>query len=318
MSSIHYLNPSKESLHGFFSREMEAALTIDQGDTVIFKTLDASWGMEPRKAPGEARVKFTDISPERKPSGFGHSLVGPVFIKGAEPGRVLEVRINEIVPDGYGWTSAGGFPSYWNKKLGFDQEEELTLDFKLDSTLMVGESLFGNFPYSVKLNPFMGIMGVAPAEKGEHSTLKPSYWGGNLDCKELRAGSTLYLPISVEGGLFSTGDGHAVQGDGEVSGPALECGMERVSLTFNINENLNIKRPIAKTNEGWLTMAFHEDLEEAMWLALSDMLDFMASLYGISRVEAYALATMAVDLRVTQIVNVRKGVHAFLPFGAVR
>jgi acetamidase/formamidase len=164
----------------------------------------------------------------------------------------------------------------------------------------------------------MGIMGMPPAIPGQHTTISPRATGGNIDCKELKVGSTLYLPIEVEGGLFSTGDGHAVQGDGEVSGPALECPMEKVSLTLIVLDDFPIQRPRAKTKNGWITMAFHEDLEEAMWLALGDMLQFISYLYGISRAEAYAYATMVVDLRITQIVNSLKGVHAFLPFGALR
>ncbi|MBM7693877.1 acetamidase/formamidase [Peribacillus deserti] len=149
---------------------------------------------------------------ERKPERFGHSIIGPIYINGAEPGDTLEIKINEIVPGNWGWLSVGGFPSYWNKKLGLEQLNEITLDFTLDQTNMIGSSQFGNFDYAVRLNPFMGILGMPPAEEGKHSTVVPRNWGGNLDCKELQAGTTLYLPITVEGGLFSAGDGHALQG----------------------------------------------------------------------------------------------------------
>lgn len=122
----------------------------------------------------------------------------------------------------------------------------------------------------------------------------------------------------MEGGLFSIGDGHAAQGDGEVSGPALECPMERVSCTLKVREDMPLTMPRAKTGTGWLAMGFHEDLEEAMWIALQNRLDWMSSIYRISRTEAYAYASLAVDLRITQIVNSAKGVHAFLPFDALR
>lgn len=318
MAKIYQLEPTPDTLHGFFSKDLEPALTICSGDTVIFRTLDSAWGLEKRSTLGTQRKRFTKLRQERQTKQFGHSLVGPVYIKDAKPGDTLEININEIVPGTWGWTSAGGFPSYWNKKLGLDKEKEVYLDFDLDVEKMVGTSQFGNFKYSVALQPFMGIMGMPPKEEGQHSTIVPRNTGGNIDCKELRAGSTLYLPVFVHGGLFSTGDGHAVQGDGEVAGPALECPMERVSLTFQVRNDMKINRPRAKTKNGWITMAFHEDLDEAMWLALSDMLDLMAQVYNISRTEAYAYATMVVDLRVTQIVNSSKGVHAFLPFDALK
>lgn len=318
MSNIHYLQPDSNTLHGFFSKELQPALNINSGDTVIFQTLDAAWGLEKRSALGEARKKFTEFHPDRKTKEFGHALVGPVLIHQAKPGQTLEIKINEIITGTWGWTSAGGFPSYWNEKLGMVESSEVLLDFELDVEQMVGRSQFGNFKYSVELKPFMGIMGMPPEEEGKHSTVPPRPSGGNMDCKELQAGSTLFLPIPVEGGLFSTGDGHAAQGDGEVSGPALECPMERVNLTFTVRDDLKINMPRAKTNTGWLTMGFHEDLEEAMWLALREMIDLLSSLYDISRTEAYAYATMVVDLRITQIVNCVKGVHAFLPFHALR
>ncbi|MBC5638757.1 MULTISPECIES: acetamidase/formamidase family protein [Ornithinibacillus] len=318
MTKIHQLSPSSKSLHGFFSKDLEPALEIDSGDTVHFKTLDSAWGVAKRKAIGEPRERFSDVQPHRIPKGFGHSLIGPINIKQASPGQTLEVQINEIIPGLWGWTSAGGFPSYWNQRLGMVEEKEVMLDFELDTNQMIGKSQFGNFDFTVKLTPFMGIMGMPPSTPGQHTTISPRSTGGNIDCKELQAGSILYLPIEVEGGLFSTGDGHAAQGDGEVSGPALECPMEKVSLTFNVLDDFPIQRPMAKTKDGWLTMAFHENLEEAMWIALDDMLQLISNLYNISRTEAYAYASLVVDLRVTQIVNTAKGVHAFLPFDALR
>ncbi|WP_409250831.1 acetamidase/formamidase family protein [Bacillus sp. SCS-153A] len=317
MAATHYLEPASHTLHGFFDRSLSPALEIETGDTVIYKTPDATWSFDKRLTPGGPRKKFTDLSLERQHDQFGHALVGPIGIKGARPGMTLEVGINEVVPTDYGWTSAGGFPSYWNEELGIDKGNEVTFDFDLDAKKMIGTSRFSNFDYSVSLKPFMGIMGMPPNIGGRHSTISPFTSGGNLDCKELVAGSTLYLPIQVEEGLFSVGDGHAVQGDGEVGGPALECAMEKVSLTFNVLDNLKISIPRAKTPTGWVTMGIHESLDRAMWMAMNEMLDLMTGLYNISRSEANAYATLVVDLRITQIVNGKKGVHAFLPHGAL-
>ena len=164
----------------------------------------------------------------------------------------------------------------------------------------------------------MGVMGLPPAEAGVHSTSPPRIWGGNLDCKLLGPGSTLYLPISVPGALFSVGDGHGAQGDGEVSGTAIECPMERLDLTFDLREDSTLTTPRAKTPDAWLTFGLHEDLNEAMRLALADMLTLMSDLLRVDRREALALASVSVDLRVTQVVNGVCGVHAVLPHGAVR
>ena len=138
-----------------------------------------------------------------------------------------------------------------------------------------------------------------------------------MDCKELVAGSTLYLPIPVPGALFSVGDGHALQGDGEVCGTAIECPMERVDLTFRLREDLRLTTPRANTAAGWITLGFHEDLDEAIMIALSAMLDVMCEQYGLQRPDALALASLVVDMRITQLVNGVRGVHAVLPHGAI-
>ena len=164
----------------------------------------------------------------------------------------------------------------------------------------------------VLLRPFLGVMGMPPDEPGTHSTIPPRRCGGNLDCKELVSGTTLYLPIEVEGALFSTGDGHAAQGDGEVSGTAIECPMERAELTFSLSE-LPVSTPTARTATHWITMGLDEDLDTAALHALNAMLDLLQRELGVSRRDALAYASIHVDLRVTQLVNETKGVHACLP-----
>jgi acetamidase/formamidase len=168
----------------------------------------------------------------------------------------------------------------------------------------------------IRLRPFMGVMGVAPAEAGVLSTTPPRIWGGNMDCKELVAGSTLYLPIGVDGALFSVGDGHGAQGDGEVCGTAIECPMERVDLRFRLIDS-PLKAPRAKTAEAWITFGFDADLNRASMMALNGMLDLIQEQYKVERQEALALASLVVDLRVTQIVNQVQGVHAVLGFDAI-
>ncbi|HYK74295.1 MAG TPA: acetamidase/formamidase family protein, partial [Pseudoneobacillus sp.] len=211
MATTHYLNPDSYTLHGFFDRDLRPTLEINSGDSVIFQTLDSAWAIEKRLEIGGRRMKFTGLAEERVHNQFGHSLVGPVWINGAKAGQTLEIKINEIVPGDYGWVSAGGFPSYWNQKTNLLDVDEVTLDFDLDRENLIAKSRFGDFDYRIKMRPFMGIMGMPPNLPGRHTTVVPRPWGGNLDCKELVAGSTLYLPIPVEGALFSIGDGHAAQ-----------------------------------------------------------------------------------------------------------
>lgn len=165
------------------------------------------------------------------------------------------------------------------------------------------------------LNPFIGLMGVAPAETGAHSTSPPRYCGGNIDCKELGRGSTLFLPISVEGALFSIGDGHAAQGDGEVSGTAIECPMDLVDITLTVRDDIKLSMPRAKTPAGWIAFGFNEDLNLAAAEALNGIVEWLQEMYKLGKAEALALSSAVVDLRVTQIVNGVKGVHAVLPHG---
>lgn len=299
--TIHYIEPTDETLHGPFSRDRKPILTIDSGDTVRFKTLDAGWGLEPFPEEGKRRQHEARV--------IGHALCGPVAIRGAKPGMVLEIQINNIVPGAWGWTSGGGFGHALNKWLGLADGKELTLRWTIDTTRMMATNQLG---HQVPLHPFMGVMGMPADVEGDQPTAPPRFTGGNIDCKELIAGSTLYLPIAVEGGLFSTGDGHGVQGDGEVSVTAIECPMDLADLTFRVRDDLHFAMPRANTPEGWITFGFHEDLNEASMIALSGMLDLMGDLYGYSRKEALALASVVVDLKITQIVNGTKGCHAIL------
>ncbi len=312
MSTIHQLEPTRQTLHGHFSSDLTPVLTIDPGDTVHFRTLDANWGLESYTAgKGIERAEFQDrVSPEDD----GHALTGPVAIRGAKPGMTLEIQIGAIIPGAYGACLTGGWPSAMNERLGIVHDPVIHV-YDLDPETMTGRNQHG---YTVTLRPFMGVMGVAPDSPGQHSTIPPRCWGGNMDCKELVAGSTLYLPIGIEGALFSAGDGHATQGDGESGGTAIECPMERVELTFHLRNDLPLTTPIAKTPAGWLTLGFHEDLDEAAMLALEAMFALIGRQYAIGRVDAIALTSVVVDLHVTQIVNGVKGVHALLPFGALR
>ncbi len=308
--AFHTIEPERQTLHGHFSRDLEPVLTIDPGHTVRFRTLDAGWGLEPNREDGSQRTTF---EPRDAELDRGHALCGPVAIRGAEPGMTLEIQIGEIRTGGWGWNVAGGRSHAVNERLGL-VAEDTTLRWTLDDDAGTARSHLGR---TVKLRPFMGVMGMPPAEAGRHPTAPPRPTGGNIDCKELIAGTSLFLPIAVAGGLFSTGDGHGAQGDGESSVTAIECPIERVDLTFVLHEDMRITTPRARTQEGWLTLGFDEDLDEAAYIALDAMLGLLGEQFGMERGEALAMASVAVDLRVTQIVNGVKGVHAVLPHGAI-
>ena len=308
--AIWNLDSRRETLHGHFSRDLTPVLEIHPRDTIIFQTLDAAWNTGSHvDVDGNLPPKI-----EREPVlDAGHCLIGPVKIHGAEPGMALEIQIDEIIVGSWGWTVAG-FKSAVNDRLGV-ADNYVSHSWTLDSDALIGTNQHG---VSVDLRPFMGVMGMPPDEPGILPTAPPRATGGNLDCKELVAGTSLFLPIAVAGGLFSVGDGHAVQGDGEVCGTAIECPMDRVALTFHVHPNLSLTTPRIKTVNSWMTLGVHEDLQEATLIALNDMLTLMEGLYGFSRSDAVAIASLVVDVRVTQIANGVLGVHAVLPLDAVK
>jgi acetamidase/formamidase len=309
--AVYKVVPDRMSLHGSFSMEIEPVLTINSGDTVQYSTFDAGWG-----TPSFEGKRIKPIE-RRKELDSGHALCGPIKIFEAQKGMTLEIRINEIIPGPFGFTSAGQYPNWQNQKLGLLDYKEITLEWELDNKTMIGTTIINNKNFSVGLKPFMGILGMPPEEKGIHKTWPPRFCGGNIDCKELIKGSVIYLPISVDGAYFSVGDGHAVQGDGEISCQAIECPMEFVELKFLVREDMQLSMPIANTPSGWITFGFHEDLNEATVQAMDGMLNLMCELYKLNRVEAIALGSTVVDLRITQVVNGVKGVHAVLPHDAL-
>jgi acetamidase/formamidase len=309
----HTIKPSRETLHGDFNKDRAPILSVDSGDTMRFSTLDADWitnfNVSLENPPKDMAALGTRFEPRQSPEDDGHALCGPVYVNGAKPGMALAVHIHRVIPGQWGWV----FPWFGTP---YEQKHTIPLTiWQLDTECMVGRNPRG---HSVALKPFMGVMGVAPAEAGVHSTTPPRNVGGNMDCKELVAGSTLYLPIEVEGALFSLGDGHAVQGDGETGGTAIECPMDLVELSLELIEKPLLPTPYANTPAGWLVMGFDEDLQLAHDKAMSSMQDFLAARYNMTRHEALGLMGVVVDMRITQTVNRVRGVHALLPHGAIR
>lgn len=303
----HHLEPSPSTTTDVFSRELPPVLTVDTGDAVLLRSLDASGHLARQRWPGEP---VPTMFGERR----GHCLTGPIEVRGAMPGDVLAVRFMTMRPDDWGWTVAAARDTPLTRRLGLHEGPPAWLLWQIDADAGVATSDRGQ---TVAIAPFHGVAGLAWDEPGEHSTIPPRpVGGGNIDCKELVAGSVLYLPVAVPGALLSIGDGHAAQGDGEVAGTAIECGM-----TSELLLDLVTDRPVnavhAETPAGQLTFGFSPDLNVAMGDALDTMLSWLQNSYPVDKATALALASPVLDLHVTQVANQSWGVHALLPAGAI-
>jgi acetamidase/formamidase len=304
--ATHYLDSRPETVTDVFSRELAPVLTVDPGDRVVVHSLDAHGYLE--------RLEFAgDVRPTMRSGRRGHCLCGPIAVRGAIPGMALAVRFVDLRPDAWGWTTAGSRDTLLNRQLNVSAVAS-SLIWEIDGEARAAASNSGQ---RVRLAPFLGVVGMPPDELGEHSTIPPrTAGGGNIDCRSLVAGSVLYLPVTVPGALLCVGDGHAAQGDGEVGGTAIECGMTTV-MDLDLVADVPVDTIHATTPSGRITFGFSSDLNQAAIAALDAMLAWMQRLLGLQKVEALALASVVVDLRVTQVANEVWGVHAVLPHDAL-
>ncbi len=306
MPTTHRLDAGAETVHwGYFDARLEPLLTIDSGDTVTISTVSGPREVMPPPplvVPAALAAVQAHV-PQKLP---GHMCTGPVAIKGAKAGQVLEVRIKAIdLHYDWGYNYSGPLTG----ALPDDFPSRHLMHIPLDAKRMTGRMPWG---LELPLRPFFGVMAVAPpAPWGSVSTLPPRKNGGNLDNKELVAGTTLYLPIHVDGGLFSVGDGHGVQGDGEVCVTAIETGLVG-TFELVVRADMALEWPRAETPTHVMTMAFDPDLDDCVVIALRQMVDLVAKEAGIKQQEAYALCSLAADVRVTQVVNGSKGIHVML------
>ena len=302
----HHLGAGVDTAHwGWFEAALAPVLSIDSGDHVVIDTVSGGpdnlppdgYGVPPELLEIHARAE------RRLP---GHILTGPVEIRGAAPGDVLEVRICDVaLRQDWGFTFhrplAGGLPN----EFATGAQMHSAIDVAAGSAQLPWGS-------ALTLKPFFGVMGVAPPpEWGRISTIQPRAHGGNLDNKELGAGSTLYLPVWTDGALFSCGDGHGLQGDGEVCVTAIETAL-RGRFGFHLHKGLGWDYPRAETPTHLITMGMDSDLDTAAQGALRRMIDWVASRCALGRGDIYMLLSLVGDLRVTQIVNQEKGCHMML------
>jgi acetamidase/formamidase len=305
----HRLDAGADTVHwGFFDAALKPLITVEPGDTVVMSSVSGPASAMPPPGSGLAVPDaLSAIHRHVQPKLNGpHILTGPVAVRGAKAGQVLEVRIKAIeLHYDWGYNSirplAGALPD--------DFDKARLIHIPLDRARMVGKLPWG---LELPLKPFFGIMAVAPPPAwGPVASPPPRRNGGNMDNKELVAGTTLFLPIHVDGAHFSVGDGHGVQGDGEVCITAIETGLVG-TFELHVRDDMRLEWPRAETPTHVITMAFDPDLDDAVVIALRDMIKLICARTGLSREDAYTLCSLAADLRVTQVVNGAKGIHVML------
>jgi acetamidase/formamidase len=304
----HYLKATPETVHwGYWDGSLAPVLKIASGDRVKIETVSGDVSHLPK--PESDLVILPDhravLDAGRRGPG-PHHLTGPIEIDGAEPGDVLEVRIADItLRQDWGWNlqmpCMGTLPE--------DFPEYRLAHIALDAAANTGKLPWGQ---TIPLDPFFGCFGVAPPVNwGRLSSKEPRAFGGNMDNKELGVGATIYFPVFVKGALFSAGDGHALQGDGEVCLTAIETALTG-TFDFILRKDMKLQSPRAERADMWITMGFDEDLDDAVKHALRDMIRLIGELTGLGAADAYTLCSLAADLRVTQMVDGNKGIHCVI------
>ncbi|MCS7374334.1 MAG: acetamidase/formamidase family protein [archaeon GB-1845-036] len=289
--ATYFLDENK--VHYMWDKTLKPALKIDPGDRVIIELRDVTDG---QITPNSTTEDLNKLDWNRM-----YPLAGPIYIRGAEPGDTLTVRIIDVKTKGWGWSAI--LP-------GYGLLEEFDKPYLKIWDLSEGDYTILDDKAIIPIKPFCGTMGVAPKEEGKHPVMPPGNFGGNMDIKHLTRGSILKLPVFVEGALFSCGDGHAAQGDGEVCVTAIEAPLY-VVLEFDIEKKTNLKRPQAiifkepyeEYETFYMTMGISSNLMEAAKIAVRDMIDLICDKYRLKREDAYILASLTCDLKISEIVD---------------
>ena len=300
--------------YGYYWSQAKPALRIKSGDTVEIQTMLTNspdgltrMGVKAEDIEPELRAIVSEVKGDARGPG-GHILTGPIYIEGAEPGDTLEVRIQKIdysIPYAY-----NSFSPQRGVLVDNDFQRGSGKIIPLDTKR--GIAKFSE-KIEIPLHPFFGSMGVAPPESmGRVSSGPPGIFAGNLDNKDLIAGTKLFIPVHVAGALFEVGDGHAGQGNGEVDITALETSLVG-TFQFVVRKDMHLKGPRGETPTHWIAMGLDPDLDEALKKAVRDAIDFLVTEKHLSREEAYQLCSVGVDFNVTQAVDGTKGVHGMIP-----
>jgi acetamidase/formamidase len=317
----HVLKASPDDVQwGWLDPREKPRLTINSGDTVSIETLMHARDQIHKDVSMDKIVELRKANP----GGGPHSLTGPIFVTGAEPGDVLEIRILKIIPKkvGVNFNLPGkDFPTIGALAKDFPEGyvKYFDLDWKTRTTVFKPG-------ITIPLRPFPGTLAVgidpddpSPRKGGVKddklapvSSLRPWKNGSNMDINELVAGSTIFIPVFLPGGLIWTGDSHCAQGNGEVNLTAIECSFEDIELQPIVRKDLKLTWPRIETPTHYILVGFDEDLNKAFLAALSETVDFLTAAKGLTRYEAYSLAAVAADCRVSQVVDVRKGVHCMV------
>jgi acetamidase/formamidase len=329
--TLHELRATPNTVHwGYFDCSMAPALRIASGDIVRIEALTHHAGDAPELMMDDGITAIFDAIPPDDRNPGVHIMTGPIHVEGARPGDMLEVRYLQMTPRLlYGSNLAAHWGHLYKE---FGEKERVTI-YRLDEASGTAHAAFAyDFPgkytvpgtitrepeccrvpalpgIRVPVRPHLGTAGVAPDEAGRVSTIPPGRHGGNIDNWRIGAGATMYYPVQVDGALFSVGDPHISQGDGEISGTAIEASLD-VTMQIFLRRDFSFASPLLQTPECWLTHGFDEDLNQAMRNASLEMLSLLTEHRGLSRDDAYSLMSVAADFGVTQVVDGRQGVHA--------
>ena len=313
-SKVHVVESNDQTMHlGVFDANLPPVVKIDSGDSVSFPN---TWShflnhMQPG-VPVDKLAEMRKSNPGKGP----HSIIGPVFVNNAEPGDVLEVRYKKFRP--FPWGAVFNNPGAIGTGLlpgDYPQGQIKYLD--LDLKAMKAQFLPG---IHLPLRPFAGTLGVAPPDgyypplsPGVTSSVPPGPHGGNVDLSEMGEGTTMFIPVWKPGALIFTGDAHAVQGDGEISLTALETRMQEMQIQVVLHKQKNFAWPMAETPTHWIALGLDKDLNVAMQMAARNAIKFLATRASLTELDAYALCSIAASFRVTQVVDIVRGVHAMIP-----
>jgi acetamidase/formamidase len=301
---IHLLPATLETTQwGWFDNAQPPVLRINSGDTVALETMMHSHNQVVPGTTIEQIKKLRTDHPGRGP----HTITGPIYIEGAEPGDVLKLTINKIVPRTYGVNfNVPGMFGQFPKEYQDGQVKYLYLDWDRKVTEFLPGVL-------IPLKPFPGILGVARKEPGRYSTVPPGEFGGNLDIRDLVEGTALYVPVFVRGALLWSGDSHASQGNGEVNLTAIETAYKELNITVEVVKGRPLDFPRIETSKSWITIGLDQDLNKAWDQAKAQTIKFLAEQRKVSPEQAAKLMVQVSDCRVTQVVDVKKGVHCLNP-----